>query len=208
MNGAPATTKTLTFPPPAATPQDTDLDAMLAEAAAPATPPVRAAKPDAHGIRKIRYSHDAMIDAILQNPWISQNDIAAMFGYTAAWVSLVIASDAFQAKLAERKEELIDPAIRATIEERFKGVVIQSLDVLSRKLENPNVDAEVAIRVMEGAAKALGYGAKSAPAVAVQTNFVVQVPTKDATPTAWAARVSPPNAAAILNEVHTETPSA
>lgn len=208
MNGAPATTKTLTFPPAQPLPADPALDALMEQASAPATPPVRAEKPDAHGIRKIRYSHDAMIDVILQNPWISQNDIAAMFGYTAAWVSLVIASDAFQAKLAERKEELVDPAIRATIEERFKGVVIQSLDVLSRKLENPNVDAEVAIRVMEGAAKALGYGAKSAAPVSVQTNFVVQVPAKDATPSAWAARVSPPNAAELLNEVHTETPSA
>lgn len=195
-----------------------DLDALLAQAAASPLPeglrtiaapvPARADAPHMHGIRKVRYTHDAMIDMILQSPWISQNELAAAFGYTAAWVSLVIASDAFQARLAERREEVLDPAIRATIEERFKGLVTQSIEVLGRKLENPNIDTEVALEIMNGAARALGYGAKAATPVQVQTNFVVQVPHKAATAGEWAARVTaPPNAEALLNEVHTDTPS-
>ena len=88
-------------------------------------------------IAKMRYSHDAMVDLIVQNPWISQNELAATFGYTPGWVSQVIASDAFQARLAERKEEVVDPLIRATIEEQFKGLVARSLEILRQKLDRP-----------------------------------------------------------------------
>jgi hypothetical protein len=125
-----------------------------------------------------------MIDRIIANPWVSQNELAAYYGYTVGWVSQVIASDAFQSRLAERKNELIDPTIRATIEERFKGLVIQSLEVLRKKLESPGVSDKLAIQSLDVAAKALGYGAKNVGPT-VQANFVVQVPGKAASSEAW-----------------------
>jgi hypothetical protein len=136
-------------------------------------------------IRKVNYSHDSMIDKIIENPWVTQNELAAYYGYTPGWVSQVIASDAFQSRLAQRKDELIDPAIKATIEERFKALVIQSYEVLKRKLESPAVPAELALKSLDVAAKALGYGAKNSGVQINNNNFVVQVPTKAASSAAW-----------------------
>lgn len=147
-------------------------------------------------IQKVRYSHDAMIDLVIQNPWISQNEIAAHFGYTVPWVSQVFSADAFQSRMAQRKEELVDPAIRATIEERFKALVFQSLEVLKRKLSSPVVSDELALGALNGAAKALGYGARG-PQVQVNQQFVVQVPGKAATSADWAKAHALPEHSAV-----------
>lgn len=144
-------------------------------------------------IQKVRYSHDGMIELIIKNPWISQNELAAHFGYTAGWVSQVIASDAFQEKMAERKKELVDPAILATIEERFKALVVQSFEILKRKLENSPSD-DLALGVMNGAAKALGYGARPAATTQVNNSFVVQLPPKSASSADWVKDHAPPAA--------------
>lgn len=146
------------------------------------------AAPDG-AIKKVRYSHDGMIDLIIAKPWISQNEIAAHFGYTAPWVSQVFCSDIFQARLAERKEELVDPAIRATIEEKFKALVDQSFRVLQEKLARPanQISDDLALRSIEIASKALGYGSKvvGGPTV-VQNSFVVHVPAKAESSQGWA----------------------
>lgn len=155
----------------------------------PQTPDLGAGAPRG-ALKTVRYSHDAMIDLIISNPWTRQREIAAHFGYTEGWVSQVFTSDSFQSRLAERKEELIDPAIRSTIEERFKALVYQSFEVLKRKLEGPQVSDDLALGVLNGAAKALGYGAR-AP-LAIQQNFVVQVPAKSVDSEAWARENSAP----------------
>lgn len=114
------------------------------------------------GIQKVRYSHDAMIDLIIQNPIVSQNELALVFGYTAGWVSQIIASDAFQMRLAERKDELIDPTIRATVELRFRALVIRSQELLLEMLNKPThqIPANLVIKTLEVSSKAAGFGAK------------------------------------------------
>lgn len=120
------------------------------------------AAPAPKGIAKLRYTHDAMVDLIIANPAISQNDLAARFGYSASWVSQVIASDAFQTRLAERSEELVDPTIRATVKDRFEALVLRSLDILRQKLDRPTADIpdQLALRTLDIASRAAGYGAK------------------------------------------------
>lgn len=112
-------------------------------------------------IDKIRYSHDAMVDLIVGNPWITQTELAAKFGYTQGWVSQVIASDAFQHRLAERKEQIIDPAIKASFEERLKALALRSHAILMEKLDKPThqIPDALALKSLEMATKALGYGA-------------------------------------------------
>ena len=77
------------------------IDAVTIETA---PPPADAPKP---AIQKVNYSHDGMINLILANRGITQNAIAAHYGYSASWVSQVMSSDAFQAKLAERAAEIM-----------------------------------------------------------------------------------------------------
>lgn len=121
------------------------------------------------GIEKVRYTHDGMINLIIANPAVSQNELARHFGYTASWISQIIASDAFQSRLAERTTELVDPMIRTSVEEKFKGLVLRSLEILAEKLNKPSdqIPDQLALRALEVASKAAGYGAREAPLVQV-----------------------------------------
>ena len=116
-------------------------------------------------VEKVRYTHEGMIDLIIQNPGISQDRIAAYFGYSASWVSTIFASDAFQVQLARRRHELIDPTIAASIEERFRALAETSVQKLMEHINRPTVevDPEVLIKAAALGAKALGIGGNAAP---------------------------------------------
>jgi len=116
-----------------------------------------------------------MIDLIIEHPELDQNHIAAHFGYTAGWISNILASDAFQERMAARKEDIIDPAIKATIEERFRALVIRSLDVLQAKLNQVTVSDNVALRAAELGAKALGVGGHAAPKPAPSADRLIHL---------------------------------
>jgi hypothetical protein len=111
-------------------------------------------------IAKVRYTHDGMVDLIVANPMISQNELAAYFGYSPSWISVVLNSDVVQTKLAARRAELIDPMIRATLEEKFKGVVSRSLDLLMEKLDKPAnaIPDSLVLKAAELGIKATGMG--------------------------------------------------
>lgn len=111
------------------------------------------------GVAKTSYSHDALIDTILANPAISQNELAATLGYTPGWVSQVIGSDAFQAALALRKDQIVDPLLRGAVEESFKGLVLQSMHRLREKLD-ANPSDTLVLEVFKNSARALGYGSR------------------------------------------------
>ena len=116
-------------------------------------------------VPKMRYSHEGMANLILENPWISQNQLAAHFGYSPGWISTIITSDAFQSLLATRRAELIDPELRLTLEERFRALTAQSLRILQDKLSRPadQVPDQLALRAAELGAKALGIGGNAPP---------------------------------------------
>lgn len=115
-------------------------------------------------LQKVRYTHKAMIDLIIAHPELSQNQIAAQFGYTSSWLSNIMASDAFQEALAARREEVVDPILRATLQERTKALYLQSLAVLQAKLDSPTVSDKVALAAAELGAKAMGLGGHAAQA--------------------------------------------
>lgn len=150
--------------PPAAP----EVDAMLAEMAKDGGAALdRVGQGGVPSVRapKMRYTHEAMADLILENPWISQNQLAAHFGYSPAWISTIITSDAFQALLAARRQELVDPELRLTLEERFRALTTQSLKVLQEKLTRPadQVSDQLVLRAAELGAKSLGIGAHAPP---------------------------------------------
>lgn len=147
--------------------------------------PLQSTQSAAGAIDRVKYTHDAMIDLVIANPAMKQSEIARHFGYTEPWVSRIFCSDAFQARLAERKSDIVDPTITSSVKDRIEGLAMQSLEVISEKLaatRNP----DLAIKAFELSTKAAGYGARQAN-VQVQQNFVVAIPNKIADPQAWAA---------------------
>lgn len=139
----------------------------------------------ATAIARVKYTHDAMIDLIIANPAVAQSDIAKHFGYTQPWVSRIMNSDAFQARLALRKEELVDPSLVASIDEKLRALASKSLDVVLEKLTLTN-SADIGLKALEITSKALGYGARQQN-LNVQQNFVVALPPKAQNAEDWAA---------------------
>lgn len=114
-------------------------------------------------LKHVRYTHEAMIDLIIRNgdlppgQRLTQGAIAAHFGYTEGWISNVLASDSFKAAMAARREEIVDPELRATIKERFEAMLIRSLQRLQEKLDAPTPSDRIVLEAAALGARALGH---------------------------------------------------
>lgn len=146
------------------------LDAVLQEALAGPPATLTPDAPPAPKIARVHYTHAAMIDYILAHPGVHQNHLAAHFGYTPSWISTIMHSDAFQAAFALRSQEVVDPALRATVEEQFRGIALRAADIIREKLDKPahQVPDQLALRAYELSTRAAGYGVKAPPAVPPQ----------------------------------------
>lgn len=138
---------------------------------------------------RVHYSHEAMIDVIIAEPTITQNELAKRFERSVPWISRIMGSDAFQGALAKRREELTDPFLVATIEERFRGLAMQSLDVIAEKL-NTTKNTDLAIKALDISSKALGFGARGSTGATTNNNFVIALPPKIQNPDDWATEHS------------------
>lgn len=104
------------------------------------------------------YTHDGMIQLIVDNPTWTHKQYAAHFGQTPGWFSSVLASDNFQQRLDLRRDEVADPSLTATLEERFRALTLRSLSVLQVMLDNPKVQDATVLKAAEIGIKALGLG--------------------------------------------------
>lgn len=127
-----------------------------------------AEKPVVQRLKDVSYSHEALIDQILLNPHETLHQLATRTGYTASWLSTVMASDVFKEKLNLRRAELVDPMLLASIEDKLKGVANRSLEIIQDKLSKPlaKVSDDFALRAAALGLKGLGMGI--GPAVVVQ----------------------------------------
>lgn len=114
-------------------------------------------------LQKVRYTHEAMIEAIINSGGlIKQYELAEMFGKTQSWISIILNSDAFKAQLAKRREEILDPELKASLKEKIEGLMARSLDLLMERLDdrqNPPSD-QLILRSVELSSRAAGYGAR------------------------------------------------
>ena len=114
--------------------------------------------PKAQAVARMNYSHTDMIDFIIANPGVTQNEVAKRYGYSPAWISQVMSSDAWLNAMATRRWEMVDPTLVATIEERFRMVTTKSLERLMDKLSAPQVSDQVVLRAAELGAKVMNIG--------------------------------------------------
>ena len=123
-------------------------------------------------IKKVSFTHEALILWLLENPHRPLRDCAEYFGYTQAWLSTIIHSDAFQEQLAKRQNEF---AILNGIDIRKKLSTATdiALEGLTRKLEECQ-DPEFLLDATDKLLHRMGYAPASArnPAGQVITNNV------------------------------------
>lgn len=153
----------------------------------PPSPPATSEQPWTRGPKKVSYTHDAMIDMLIMNPMISGGELAAYFGYTRTWVSQVINSAGFKARLEARKSELVDPMIIQNLDEKVLAAAQRSLDVVMEKLDSaPTPD--FALKVAQTMLQAQGYGARDRGNGGPQVALIVNVPPKAESVSAWSAK--------------------
>lgn len=157
--------------------------------ARPTSAPLQGTESAANAVARVNYTHDAMIDLIIANPAISQNELAKHFGYSVPWLSRIRNSDAFLARLAERKKDIVDPGVIASVEEKLRAIVDKSAEIILDKLEKTQ-SADLALKALDLGGKLAGYGARQSGPV-VQNNFVVALPPKATSEQGWAAQHGP-----------------
>lgn len=133
--------------------------------------------------------HDAIIDAIIAQPTVTPLALSVQFGYSVEWMRILMRTDAFRERLATRKEEIVDPILSASVEERLSALADLSIQRLLEKL-GTNPSDNLALKAAEISTKALGYGART-PQVAV-SNYIAVVPQQSATSEDWERTYTPP----------------
>ena len=94
-------------------------------------------------------SFEALLAYLKATPGASPQAIAEHFGRDRGWFLAVLASDAFQAALDPVRGEIDNPLVTATLEERFRGLVLKGMSVLQKKLDNPEVQDFTVLKAVE-----------------------------------------------------------
>jgi hypothetical protein len=135
-------------------------------------------KGNAVQIQTVRHTHEAILQYMLANPTAPQGLVAAHFGYTQSWISIIVNSDAFQAKLRERQDEMFSEGVVATLKDKIIGTAHLAVEKLAEKLETEK-DARVIKDSAEMLLKSLGYGNPKPSAPHVQQNNVFVLADKE-----------------------------
>lgn len=151
--------------------------------------------------------HEAMVDVLIAEPATTPAQLALLFGYTVEGVRIVMRTDAFREKLAERKGELVDPLLTAKVEDRLNALADLSIQRLLEKLgDGMNPSEKLVLGAAELSTRALGYGARKDQAP-VQ-NFIAVVPPTAPNAQAWAQiYAAGPDGAALLAQDLTSLPA-
>jgi len=106
-------------------------------------------------IARISYSHEAFINWLLENPERPLRDAAQYFGYTQAWLSTILHSDVFQAKLSERQDAVF-AAVAQDIPAKLRAAADIGLEKLTAKLEDTE-DGEFILDATDKLLHRMGY---------------------------------------------------
>lgn len=137
-------------------------------------------------IANVRYTHEAIIDEIIADPSISQGELAARFGFSQSWMSIIINSDSFKQRLAERKAEFVDPKLKASVEDRLDAIARRSLDKLLDRLDGPhNLKTAELVSIAK-----LGVGDRNTKGPSAPNLYVLQIPPPAPDSKTWVASAS------------------
>lgn len=114
-------------------------------------------------IKKISYTHEAMINWLISNPDRYLKDAAAYFGVTQPWLSTIINSDIFQAKLKERQDAVF-ASVASGIPEKLRACADIALERLAEKLTVVD-DPELLLDASDKLLGRMGYSPAKASTV-------------------------------------------
>jgi hypothetical protein len=114
-------------------------------------------------LKSVSVKHDAILDFLLTNPAMRLQDVAAHFGVTGPWLSVIVHSDVFQARLREKSGDMFQGTV-VPLRERLLGVAHVGVEKLGDALEHasPIGDKEFIADTTDSILKNLGYSPRSA----------------------------------------------
>ena len=115
-----------------------------------------------HQLQKLSHRHEEILMWLMLNPNKSQGECARELGYTDAWVSQIINSDIFQARLAELREQDFELNV-LSLREKLSAAADLAIDKMMERLE-VETDIDKIRNVGDTALKRLGYGTPANPA--------------------------------------------
>jgi hypothetical protein len=136
---------------------------------------------------KLRPWHEQVIDMWVANPNLTQREIAQKLGRSEYWLSIVVNSDAFQQAFKARKEEIVDPLLSATVEDRLTAVANKAAEKLLERLStNAPFSNKELIEATKMATTGLGMGPAAKAPAPTQNLYIVPSPAMPQTSAQWA----------------------
>lgn len=123
--------------------------------------------------------HENIILYFLENPQATQQEAAKHFGVTGPWMSQIVNSSMFQARLADYRGEIFSSAIMP-LHEKLVALGASAVDRLQEKLLVEQ-DTEQLLEVADMALARLGYGTAKGTVINnnTQNNTIVNNSDKD-----------------------------
>jgi hypothetical protein len=120
---------------------------------------------------KAMFWYDSIIDFMLSHPGCSYKEIAADLGRHPVTIGLVVKSDLFKARYAQRKEHF-NAELDARLTGKLAKVAEMSLDLTLESLEKKRTQVPLPLlhEMADTALSRLGYGPKASANPSVQVN--------------------------------------
>lgn len=133
---------------------------------------------DAQGTRmqlkNLSNKHEEILLWLLEHPFAKLSECAIACGVTQGWLSQIIHSDLFQARLAEVRGGILNVGV-LSLHEKVSALASEAVDALLEKL--PEIeDPEQLESIADMTLKRLGFGTSSAPAASapvINNNIII-----------------------------------
>jgi len=125
-------------------------------------------------IQNVSHLHEALLNHLILYPNATGAELALAFQRTPAWISTIIHSQIFQAKLAERQDQIFSEAV-IDVRTKLEGVAHAAVEKLGTCLQNTQ-DPKYVLDVADKALHRLGYApSRSVPSGGSVVNQQVNV---------------------------------
>lgn len=109
------------------------------------------------GVQKLSVKHVEIMNHLLANPTIKLADLAKLVGMSQPWLSCVIHSEAFQAQLAIRQDQIFSGTVMP-VKEKVTALAHMALDLQLERL--PMMEAKEINSVADSTLDRLGFGSR------------------------------------------------
>jgi len=124
-------------------------------------------------LSKLSHRHDAIMNFMLLYPKKTLKECAEYFGLTQAYLSVVIHSDIFQARLRERQDAVFNGTV-LHLRDKLEALAHLTVDKLMEKVSDSN-DPEFIRDTAAQTLAQIGYGPKGNPAQPAQSNVQINI---------------------------------